>query len=266
VVDGGFGDLYNGGIFHMAVYSDQLYAGSWTYTDTLGAGIWRSSTGDAGDWTQVAVNGFGDAGNRAILTLQEFDGYLYAGTRSNSPNGADIWRYDGVTWAPVITDGFGDPGTYDIAALAVLGDYLYAGTGRYNPGSQSYPGGQLWRCSRTSGCDEASDWSVVVADGFGRATNVNITALHTFGRHLYAMTYNGQSGMEVWRTADGVSWDQVGFAGLGDSNNGGPHWNNSLTTFNDNLFVGVYNPASAGKIWQFLDNLTNKIYLPNVKR
>lgn len=266
VVDGGFGDLYNGGIFHMAVYSDQLYAGSWTYTNTLGAGIWRSSTGDAGDWTQVAVNGFGDPGNRAILTMQEFDGYLYAGTRSNSPNGADIWRYDGATWTPVVTDGFGDPATYDIAALAVLGDYLYAGTGRYDPNAQSYPGGQLWRCSRTSGCDEASDWNVVVADGFGKATNVNITALHTFDHDLYAMTYNGQSGMEVWRTADGVSWDQVGFAGLGDSNNGGPHWNNSLTTFNDNLFVGVYNPASAGKIWQFLDNLTNKIYLPNVKR
>jgi hypothetical protein len=252
MVDDGFDNLYNGGIFHMAVYSDQLYAGSWTYTNTLGAGIWRSSTGDAGDWTQVAANGFGDPGNRAILTMQEFDGYLYAGTRSYSPNGADIWRYDGVAWTPVVTDGFGYTDTYDIAALAVLGEYLYAGTGRYDPNTQSYPGGQLWRCTRASGCDEASDWSLVVADGFGKAANVNIAALHTFDHYLYAATYNVESGMEVWRTPDGVSWDQVGFAGLGDSNNAGPYWGNSLTTFNDSLYIGVYNRASAGKVWQYL--------------
>lgn len=251
VANGGFGNRYNGEIFHMAVYNDQLYAGTWTYTNTLGAGIWRSSTGDAGDWTQVAANGFGDPDNRAILTMQEFDGYLYAGTRSRTANGADIWRYDGATWTPVVTDGFGQTGTYDIAALAVLGEYLYAGTGRYDPNTQSYPGGQLWRCSRASGCDEASDWSLVIADGFGNAANVNITALHTFDHYLVAITYNVETGMEVWRTPDGVSWDQVGFAGLGDSNNAGPYWSNSLATFNDSFYIGVYNSASAGKVWQY---------------
>jgi hypothetical protein len=254
VVSQGFGDPTNGEVMRLGVFNGQLYAATWSYTSTHGAEIWRSSTGDSGSWTQVVSNGLGDAANRAVLTMEEFNGALYAGTRSyigGTYTGAEVWRTaDGLTWTAVITNGFGYTGTYDVSALEVFGGYLYAGTGRYDLSAQSYPGGQIWRCSQASGCDEPGDWEVVIADGFGHPDNIDITSLLVFGSHLYALAYNFQTGMEVWRTADGITWEQAGFAGFGDSNNYGPYWDNSATVFNNRLFIGTYNPANGGEVWE----------------
>jgi PKD repeat protein len=252
VVQGGFGDRYNGKVMHMAVFNNQIYAGTWSYTSTHGAEIWRSSTGNSNDWQQVVSNGFGDASNEAIMDMVEFNGALYAGTRFGAAgNGADLWRStDGLNWTPVITDGFGYTGTYDIAALAAFQNHLYAGTGRYDFSAKTYPGGQVWRCSQSSNCDEASDWELVVSDGFGNPDNINVSALHVFDGYLYAIPYNFRTGLEVWRTKDGTNWEQVGLAGLGDSNNSGTYWNNSIATFNNRLFIGTTNGANGGEVWK----------------
>ncbi len=264
VVSQGFGDPTNGEVTHMAVFSDTLYASTWSYTSTHGAEIWHSSTGDAGDWTQVAANGFGDAGNYGVVTMKEVNGSLYAGTRSRLDNGADIWRYDGSAWTPVITDGFGYTTTYDISALEVFGSYLYAGTGRYDGSTQSYPGGHIWRCAQSSGCDEAANWSLVIDNGFGNPDNVNIEAFAVLEGQFYAVAYNHLStGVEVWRTSDGASWEQVDVAGFGDSNNYGTHWGNSVAVHNGHLYLGTYNPANGGEVWLFLHNRT---YLPALAR
>jgi Uncharacterized conserved protein len=265
VVQGGFGDRYNGEVMHMAVFNNQIYAGTWSYTSTHGAEIWRSSTGNSNDWQQVVSNGFGDASNAAIMDMVEFNGALYAGTRFGAAgNGADLWRStDGLNWTPVITDGFGYTGTYDIAALAAFQNHLYAGTGRYDFSAKTYPGGQVWRCSQSSNCDEASDWELVVSDGFGNPDNINVSALHVFDGYLYAIPYNFRTGLEVWRTKDGTNWEQVGLAGLGDSNNSGTYWNNSIATFNNRLFIGTTNGANGGEVWLFLHN---RVYLPLIRR
>ena len=253
VVSQGFGDPTNGEVMRLGVFNNQIYAGTWSYTTTHGAEIWRSGSGDSGSWTRVVANGFGDPNNSAILTMEEFNGALYVGTYSDTgpgSDGADLWRYNGTTWTPVITDGFGYSGTYAIAALAVFNNHLYAGTGRYDFSTQTYPGGQLWRCSQASGCDEPTDWQVVTADGFGNPDNINITALLAWGSHLYAVAYNFQTGMEVWRTADGTNWEQVGFAGLGDSNNSDPYWDNSMAVHNNRLYIGTTNRANGGEVWK----------------
>ena len=49
VVADGFGNPTNGQIHQFAVFSDTLYAGTWSYTTTHGVEIWRSSTGNAAD-------------------------------------------------------------------------------------------------------------------------------------------------------------------------------------------------------------------------
>ncbi|MBN1139865.1 MAG: hypothetical protein JXM73_25055, partial [Anaerolineae bacterium] len=102
VVNQGFGDPTNGEVFHMTVFSGTLYAGTWSYTSTHGAEIWRSDTGDNGDWENVAANGLGDPSNVAVLTMEEFDGNLYAGIYSwnaGQPAGCEVWRTaDGSTW------------------------------------------------------------------------------------------------------------------------------------------------------------------------
>ncbi len=68
--------------------------------------------------------------------------------------------------------------------------------------------------------------------------------------------------MEVWRTQDGTTWGQVGFAGFGNSNNRAPYWNNSVTVFNNSLYIGTNNGANGGQVWQML----NQLYLPLILR
>jgi DNA-binding beta-propeller fold protein YncE len=266
VVDNGFSDPTNGEVMRMAVFKNQIYAGTWSYTSSHGAEIWRSPSGDSGNWTPVVINGLNDTTNVAVTTMEIFNGYLYAGIYSDDiaakrPAGCEIWRTDGVTWAKVVTDGFGDLNCYNLS-LAAFGDSLYAGTGTYNPDTKTYPGGQVWRCTAASGCDEAGDWSLVTAtaNGFGNPQNREITSLLSFGNQLFAVTLNPSTGLEVWRTSDGNNWGQVGFAGFGDANNSWTYWDNSTTVFNTSLFIGTGNWANGGEIWQLL----NQIYLPLV--
>jgi hypothetical protein len=265
VVTQGFGDPTNGEVMRLAVFNNQIYAATWSYTSTHGAEIWRSSTGNAGDWTRVVTNGLGDANNISGLTMEVFNGALYAGTYSNigpGLDGADVWRStDGSTWTAVITNGFGYTGTYAVSSLAAFGDYLYAGTGRYDLATRSYPGGQIWRCSVASGCDEPGDWSVVITDGFGGAA-WNVSSLVVFAGRLYAVGYH-PDGLGVWRTADGTHWEQVGFAGFGDSNNTSTYWDNATAVFNNRLYIGTTNSANGGEVWLFLHK---RVYLPLVLR
>jgi len=47
---------------------------------------------------------------------------------------------------------------------------------------------------------------------------------------------------------------------LGDSNNREPYWWNSMTIFENKLYVGIWNNANAGEIWQKIP--PTYIYLP----
>src|SRR3990172_3747525 len=68
VVSSRFRDSTNGEVLQFAVFDGQLYGSTWSWTDTHGAEIWRSSTGDSGSWSQVVCDGFdGDSSNFRIL-------------------------------------------------------------------------------------------------------------------------------------------------------------------------------------------------------
>jgi hypothetical protein len=97
VVNNGFGDPTNGEVMRLVVFDNKIYAGTWSSTDTHGAEIWSSATGDLGDWTKVINNGSGNVNNSAILTMETFNGYLYAGTYSwDSVNTARMAVKSGV--------------------------------------------------------------------------------------------------------------------------------------------------------------------------
>ena len=269
VVQGGFGDRYNGEVMRLAVFNNQIYAATWSYTSTHGAEIWRSSTGNAGDWTRVITNGLGDATNQAVLTMEVFNGALYAGTYSwdentQRPTGCEVWRTtDGSNWTSVVTAGLGTSNCGTVSSLAAFGDYLYAGTGIWYARSDPPVGGEIWRCEAVSGCDEASDWQRIVVNGFGKPENYRISALHVFNGRLYAVANNYETGLEVWRTADGTHWEQVGFAGFGDSNNISTYWDNATAVFNNRLYIGTTNSANGGEVWLYLHE---RLYLPLVLR
>ena len=252
VVSQGFGDPTNGGIFRLGSINNQLYAGTWSYTSTHGLEIWRSSTGNAGDWGRVVPNGFGDANNSNALSFEVLNGYLYVGTW-NDATGGELWRTsNGTAWSQVNSDGFGTGANLAVMSLASLKGYLHAGTSNWSNG------GQVWRCQVCDG----SDWNRVVTNGFGSPNSGSVDALLVFDNAVYAIVANETTGFEVWRTEDGAVWTQVSGGGLGDSNTIAPWADNSVVVFNNSLWIGTQNYASGGKIWQLLRSL----YLPLIQR
>jgi sugar lactone lactonase YvrE len=250
VVNNGFGDVNNGEVVRFAVFGGQLYAGTWSYSPTRGAEIWRSATGDAGSWSRVVANGFGDSKNEAIISMAVFNGQLYAGV-INSVTGGQIWRSaDGVTWSPANAAGFGFSSNWVVSALAAFDGYLYAST---------RDGGQVWRCQACDG----SDWQRMVNAGFGNPASNRASALEEAGGALFFVIGNYATGLEVWRTANGIDWEQIGFAGLGDSNNRAPYWDNSVLGWGSKLLVGTWNIANGGEIWSYQPR---SVYLPVAAR
>jgi hypothetical protein len=261
VVSNGFGVPTNAEIFRFGVFSDMLYAGTWVYTYTRGTEIWRSSAGDSGDWEQVVDNGFdGDVNNLAVISFDAFNGYLYAGTYNmartvtDTTTGGEVWRTnDGIAWTQVNADGFGTTDTLAISALAAFNERLYAST---------WPGCQIWRCQTCDG----SDWTKVVENGFGNPDTWRESALEVFDNYLYFVGGNPTTGLEVWRSNTGNpgEWEQVGFGGFGDSNNAMPYWDNSVTVFNEHLYVGTWKWGSGtGEVWV---HPTRQVHLPIILR
>ncbi len=256
VVSAGFGDTTNGEVFRLTVFNNTLYASTWSYTNTHGTEVWRSSTGNAGDWTRAVANGFNsDVNNLSVLSFESFNGYLYAGT-ANTTTGGEVWRTnDGTTWSQANADGFGTVNNPNVPALAAFNGYLYAST----MGKSGVNGATVWRCQVCDG----SDWTKVVDNGFGDINTRTNGALAILAGRLYFVVGNSTTGMEVWRTTDGANWEQVGFAGLGDSNNNASYWDNSTTVLNGHLYVGTSNSANGGEVWEFLHLNT---YLPLLVR
>lgn len=259
VVASGFDDLTNSGIVRISVYSNTLYAGTVRYpTATGGADMWRSSTGNVGDWTRVITNAFGDNNNKGLPSSETFGDYLYVGT-ANDVTGGEVWRChicDGSDWAQVNTDGFGTSNYRHISALTVFKGYLYAAT----LGKPEVTGASIWRCQTCGG----GDWTKVVDNGLGDINTDGASGLQVYQDYLYFAVSNSSTGLEVWRshTGDSGSWEQVGFGGFGQSANITTS-DNALTVFNDTLYVGTLNWSVGGQVWQYL---SHQVYLPIVMR
>lgn len=250
LISAGFGAAANGEIFRFAEFNGALYATTWSYSEGRGGEIWRSTTGNSGSWTRVVNNGFGDPNNVVALSLAVFDGALYAGTL-NTAVGGQIWRSaDGFTWEPVNASGFGYGSNWAVSALAAFDGWLYA---------HVRDRGEIWRCQTCNG----TDWQRVVLPGFGNAASTRAGALEATNDTLYAVMGNYSTGLEVWRTHDGLAWQQVGFGGFGDSNNRAPFWDNSVLAEGEQLWVATWNQAHGGEIWAYLPR---RLYLPLVMR
>ncbi len=81
VVDGGFGSTNNSEVMSLKTFGSYLYAGTYVYDDSIhGAKIYRSDSGDSGDWDVVFDDTTpGYSTPPGIFVMEVFDGYLYAG-------------------------------------------------------------------------------------------------------------------------------------------------------------------------------------------
>ncbi len=252
VVDQGFGyPEINDEITLLYEFNNVLYATTWSYSE--GAQIWRSA--DGVNWENEMSGGFSDPNTGGIPALVEHNGKLYAGTWGYYEARARVFRQDSPgVWTAVTPTSFSTSNNVGIIAMASFDGYLYVGT------RNSFSGGEIWRCQA---CNEASDWNQVGVSGFGKIDNRHIGAFSIFENQLYAATWNPITGSEIWRSGDGVAWEQVGFGGLGDSQNINVQSSGSMVKYKDTLVLGMLNPGNGLEIWQFLHN---KLFLPIITR
>lgn len=150
----------------------------------------QESVQGSSPWQQLNQDGFGD-NNFQIPAMQEFEGYLYAGTWKNVDEviSAEIWRTaDSSNWEKVderAHNGCADLVEYD--------GYLYCGSWD----------GVVWRS------DDGITWQDVVTDGFGDPNN-GIARFAVYNNLLYSGTWNGITGTQIWRTNDGTNWTKFG--------------------------------------------------------
>jgi len=188
----------------------------------------------AENWTQVNVDGFGDANNEAVL-FAEYDNVLYVGT-ANLVTGLEVWRYDGMTWAQVCTHGFGDANNIWPTGQAVYNNSLYM------VAENEVTGCEVWQY-------DGITWSQVNSDGFGDARNT-LATLEVYNDFLYAATGNLNTGCEVWQY-DGTAWTQVNTDGFGEVINEDAY----QEVYANFLHVAVDNgcdPISGGtQVWRY---------------
>ena len=236
--------------------------------DPTSLGLTQGSVQGSSPWQQLNQDGFGD-NNFQIPAVQEFNGYLYAGTWKNVEEviSAEVWRSDdGSSWEKV------DEGTQNSCAdMVVFDNYLYCGSWD----------GVIWRTA------DGMTWQEIVSDGFGDPNN-GIARFAVYNGMLYAGTWNGTTGTQIWRTSSGTYWEIFGngldpnnivvgaistevfdgylYWGTGNWETGAQLWRtdgitltqvssgtspaiSSLAAYNGNLYAGVWDDTST-QVWR----------------
>jgi sugar lactone lactonase YvrE len=202
----------------------QVYNNNLTYLQTIPDG-WNGNSGD--DYghfeapTAITVDNYGrifvaDGYGSRVLVFDNTGAFLTAMGNSGGNRCCDM---------------------RSVTALAVdKAGNLYVGEGenhRIQKFSSGVPG-----------------WVQLNLNGFGTPNNGNIHTLASFESKLYAGTYNGNDGAQMWNTSDGKNWTSLIESGFGDKSSKGL---NHLFEFKDKLYAGVRNETDGGKIYR-LDN------------
>lgn len=143
-------------------------------------------------------------------------------------------------------------------SLEVFKGYLYAGTSNYSVAP--YIGSQIYRTK------DGVDWQAVTPPAFGRpfpepgSLYIDyIWDMIVFQGQLYAgygrtwcdFTWNCVSGVgQIWRTADGVSWEAIVADGFGDPLTEGVV---QFAIFNDVLYAGTLSYTIGFQVWRSVD-------------
>jgi uncharacterized protein YjiK len=237
----GFGDRNNWAANRMSVWGNYLYVG--TANNNTGGEVWRTANGAT--WSQVNLDGFGVVSNTSAMVGEAFNGYLYVGT-GNSSAGAEVWRCatcNGTDWTRVISNGLGDGRNTTVERIVVFSNTLYATT------DNNATGVEVWKSSSGT----PGSWTQSNVDGFGDAKNTGLWGVAVFNDYLYVATgqwdafFSGtQTGLEVWRTNNGITWNQVNTDGFGDPANLSA-W---IEPFNGYLYALSSNNGAGAQIWR----------------
>lgn len=251
VVTGGFGIPSNNGISRLIVFDDQLYAFTGTFTEGGQMQLWRTATGNSGDWQQVSGGPFANPDNFQAATLEIFQNRLYLGT-ANAATGGELWRsLDGSSWEKITLDGLGGAKTSAIAALESFDGQLFFSTRNLDEG------GEIWRST------DGVSWSRAAAGGFSNLNNGRLYNLTNWNSQLYVLAGNTETGAEVWQSSDGLAWNKLSDGGWGDSNNTMGNFDGTVAAFNGHLYFGVTNEETGTELWRYIpDGAAHQVFLP----
>lgn len=185
-------------------------------------------------WQQVGGDGFGDADNYLLPTMEVWNSAIYAGV-GRVDTSARIYRsFNGTTWS-LVEDDFGHVGLSTLVDLHPFDGRLYASVG-----SEAVPTtAEIWR-SDTDG----DTWTQFGADGLGDAGNTEFFQFEEFNGMLYVGSRNAGGG-QLFRT-DGTTWEEITNDGFGDVNND-IIW--SLKSWGGYLWAGTSNDNGA-QVWR----------------
>ncbi len=253
VATGGLGDRRQMAFGALTGYGQHLYAGTQSLDPARGAEIWRSGSGASGSWERVMLGGFdGDAGNLAVSAMGVYTGTLFAGSCQTAER-PELWQSrDGKRWTaagPFGQAGLGNGRGGCVSALVDYEGWFYAALGSDAGLGAGNRSAEVWRCRKCDG----SDWEQVARDGLGSTGNRGRVALASFDeppfRYLYLAVGNAYDGLELWRAADGQSWEQVGVGGLGDGANMDVAGGRALAAWYGRLWLGTQNRGHGGELW-----------------
>jgi hypothetical protein len=231
----GYTMLLNYGITSPRLYV--IHAGNLSYRSGPDAYVAVASSGD-----------FGVTNGSEFMRMIAFGGRMYVGV--STPTGMRVYRSKGVNAdAPIgfsdfekvldaddtaligmngydadnpvdLLDGvpvdvsephYADVYNSAVVSMAVYNGYIYIGT-------KNDHGAQIWRSQ------DGLTWERVLDFGTGAAfagkddtNNTQISSLQVNSSFIYAGTRNATTGGEVWRSPDGVAWEQFGSDGFGSA-------------------------------------------------
>lgn len=184
VVNDGFGDPYNWGLSTLHVFNGSLYLV--IGNGRTGIEVWRTSTGNSGDWIRVSAGGFGDSNNSSPYynNVTTFNSRLYIGTQNNA-NGPEIWQ-------KTVTAGFTGTPTNGRPPLAV--SFTNASAGDFTSNLWDFGDGQTSTASdptHTYAQAGAYTVSLTVSDGVDSNTLTRPAYVNAWYRFYLPLSFQG---------------------------------------------------------------------------
>ncbi|MCC6694808.1 MAG: hypothetical protein IT365_04160 [Candidatus Hydrogenedentes bacterium] len=190
------------------VRANYLYAA----TQGLESELWRSRTGDAGDWEVVFTTGEYGPSIRYFCTHK---GKMYLAmaydTFEQDPHPGELWvSDDGLNFTPVMQDGFGNANNRGVEFVVSFNGWLYAGT------KNDVEGYEIWKLDGPEG---GTDFVKVVDKGATDPVNEIAGTPVIFKDHLYVgsiiffgfnpQQMQGFKGCDIIRLDTDDNWDVV---------------------------------------------------------
>jgi hypothetical protein len=231
----------------MTTGNGYLYVGTGV-TVAGNALVWQY---DGTNWTHIGGQGINSSWAfrtyEVVTSLQWYSGKLYAGLGSTAGD-AEVWEWNGSAWTQVggtASGNWGDAAVYEsVPALAVYGGNLYAGIG-ISAANEA----EVWVWS------SGTTWTKIGGDGVNSSWNTNyetVNSLGIYSGNLVAGLGVSASDAEVW-SYNGTVWSKIGGDGTGT---GGQSWAagyeqvDSISTYNNELYVGLGTTAGDSEVWK----------------